>query len=102
MIDVEVSIVPVGTGTTSISDFVAESEKVLKKYSDLKYKITAMSTEIEGKDIDEIFDAIKEMHLAQINKGAKRVETSIRIDDRRDKECTFSEKIASVHSKINL
>ncbi|MFH0702116.1 MAG: MTH1187 family thiamine-binding protein [bacterium] len=100
MIDVEISVVPIGTNTTSISEFVAESEKVLKKYPDLSYKLTAMSTEIEGRNINEIFDALKEMHLAQINKGAKRVQTSINIDDRRDKEYTFTEKVLSVRSKL--
>jgi len=100
MINVEIAVVPVGTSSTSISDFVAESEKALGKYPDLSYKITAMSTEIEGKNIEEIFEVLKQMHLAQINKGASRVQTSIRIDDRRDKENTMSEKVASVRAKI--
>jgi len=100
MIDVEISVTPVGTCSTSISDFVAASEKALEDYPDLHRKITGMATEFEGNDIDEIFKALKEMHMAQINSGAKRVISSIRIDDRRDKECTLSSKIASVQSKI--
>ena len=100
MIDVEVSITPIGTGSTSLSDYIAESEKVLNKYPHLSHKLTGMATEIEGKDIDEIFSAIKEMHLAQINKGVNRVQTSIRIDDRRDKQSTLSDKVASVKSKV--
>jgi len=100
MIDVEIAIVPIGTGTTSTSSFIAKSEKALLKHPALSYKITGMATEIEGEDIDDIFNALKDMHLAQIGHGANRVQTSIRIDDRRDKECTLSEKVASVKSKI--
>jgi len=100
MIDVEIAIVPIGTCSTSTSGFIAQSEKALLKHPALSYKITGMSTEIEGENIDEIFDALKDMHLAQIGEGAQRVQTSIRIDDRRDKLCTLSEKVASVKSKI--
>ncbi|EKE03621.1 MAG: protein of unknown function DUF77 [uncultured bacterium] len=100
MITAEIAVVPVGTGSTSYSDYIAKSEKVLDKYPDLSHKITAMSTEIEGKNLNEIFEALKEMHEAQITNGAARVQTTIRIDDRRDKECSMSEKVASVKSKI--
>jgi uncharacterized protein (TIGR00106 family) len=100
MIDVEIAIVPVGTCSTSTSSFIAQSEKALLKYPALSYKITGMATEIEGENIDDIFDALKDMHLAQINQGANRVQTSIRIDDRRDKQCTLSEKVASVKTKL--
>jgi uncharacterized protein (TIGR00106 family) len=100
MIDVEISVIPVGTGSTSTSDFIAQSEKALLKHPALSYKITGMSTEIEGENIDDIFNALKDMHLAQIQQGANRVQTSIRIDDRRDKQCTLSEKVASVKAKF--
>ena len=100
MIDVQVSVIPIGTDSTSISNYVAESEKVLNKYPNLRHKLTAMSTEIEGNDIDEILSAVKEMHAAQLDKGVKRVQTSLRIDERRDKESTLSQKVASVKSKM--
>jgi uncharacterized protein (TIGR00106 family) len=60
-----------------------------------------MSTEIEGDNIDDIFNALKDMHLAQIGQGANRVQTTIRIDDRRDRQCSLSEKVASVKSKLH-
>jgi uncharacterized protein (TIGR00106 family) len=100
MIDVEIAVTPLGTDSTSLSKFIAQSEKALQKHPNLSYKITGMATEIEGENIDEIFQTLKEMHLAQINQGLKRVQTSIKIDDRRDKQCTLSEKVASVKSKL--
>jgi uncharacterized protein YqgV (UPF0045/DUF77 family) len=59
-----------------------------------------MATEISGNNIDEIFEAMKEMHAVQLKKGAKRLSTTIRIDDRRDSESTMPEKIMSVKSKL--
>ncbi|OGI00260.1 MAG: hypothetical protein A2104_01760 [Candidatus Melainabacteria bacterium GWF2_32_7] len=100
MITAEIAVIPVGTSSTSMSDYVAKSEKVLDKHPDLRHKITAMSTEIEGKNLDEIFEVLKEMHEAQITNGALRVQTTIRIDDRRDKECSMSEKVASLKAKL--
>jgi len=100
MITAEISITPVGTCSTSISEFVAESEKILQKYTDLEYNLTSMATEISGNNIDEIFEEMKEMHAAQLKKGAKRLITTIRIDDRRDSESTMNEKIMSVKAKL--
>jgi len=100
MIVAEVSIIPIGTSSTSISDYVVESEKVLKNHSEISYKLTGMATEIEATNIDTLLNVIKEMHNAQINKGAKRVQTSLRIDDRRDKETDLNRKISSVQSKL--
>ena len=100
MYDVEISIIPIGTSSTSISDYVAQSEKVLDNYPNLNYNINGMATEIQSDNIDDIFNAAKEMHLAQIKMGAKRVQTSIKVDDRRDKESSIPEKVSSVKSKI--
>ena len=100
MICVEVSITPVGTGSTSVSEYVVESEKALKKHTNLTYKLTGMGTEIQGNSLDEIFAAIKDMHEAQIKKGAQRISAIIRIDDRRDKEGSLEEKVQSVKTKM--
>ncbi len=100
MICAEVSIIPIGTNSTSVSDYIAESEKVLQNYTSIKYKLNAMSTEIEADNIDTLFEVLKEMHLAQIENGAQRVSTSVRIDDRRDKKITLSGKVKAVEAKL--
>jgi hypothetical protein len=48
---VEVVMVPLGTGTPSLSKYVAGVEKVLDRYGKLKHTLTPMSTIIEG-DLD--------------------------------------------------
>lgn len=93
-----VSIFPIGAGT-SLSNYVAESIKAIKEMKDIKFEITGMGTIIEG-DLEKIFEALKAMHLAQLNAGAKRIYMSISIDDRRDKITSAREKVESVKKKI--
>jgi len=95
---VEVTIVPLGTGSTSLSRYVAEVENVLGKYSDLKSELTPMSTIIEG-DLGRILEAVREMHETPFQNGVERVSTRISIDDRRDKKASMNSKIKSVKSK---
>ena len=96
---VEVTIAPMGTGTPSISQYVAACHKELENAKDLKYQLTPMSTIIEG-DLDRIFEVIRKMHEVPFNEGAQRVSTLLRIDDRRDKELTMEGKIKAVIDKL--
>ena len=93
----EVSIVPLGTGSPSVSGYVAACLKVLDE-SGLTYELHGMGTIIEG-DLQELFEVIREMHEVPFTEGAQRVVTSIKLDDRRDKESTFRNKVASVLDK---
>lgn len=95
----QVKVVPLGTETTSLSSYVAEVEKILLNYPDLKSMLTPMSTIIEG-DIDQIFKAVREMHESPFFQGAKRVTTQMSIDDRRDKSASMQGKIDSVKEKM--
>ncbi len=97
---VEISIVPLGTGSTSLSPYVAECEKELRESSEgLKYELTAMGTIIEG-DLDQILKLVRRLHEVPFNSGAKRVSTTIKIDDRRDKKGTIDQKVKAVEDKL--
>jgi len=94
------SIVPLGTGSTSLSPFVAACEKELQLHGEgLKYELTAMGTIIEG-DLDRILTVIRRLHEVPFEAGAVRVSTSIRIDDRRDKKGSIDQKVQSVKEKL--
>ncbi|MCS7139884.1 MAG: MTH1187 family thiamine-binding protein [Candidatus Nezhaarchaeota archaeon] len=99
MIIAQVSVSPIGTGSTSISNFVAEAVRVLKR-SGLNFTITPMGTILEAKNLKELFEAIESCHNALFNAGAKRVYTVILIDDRRDIERTMFDKVKSVEEKL--
>lgn len=92
------SITPLGTGTPSVSRYVAGVERILRE-SGLKNQLTAMGTIIEG-DLDEILKVIRRMHEHPFTQGAVRVSTFVKIDDRRDKEHTIEGKMRSVEEKL--
>jgi uncharacterized protein (TIGR00106 family) len=96
---VEVSVVPLGTKTPSVSQYVARAVKVLEQEKGLKYEMTAMGTIIEG-DLDRILTVVKRMHEGIFGEGVARVITTIEIDDRRDKAQSMKEKIGSLKKKL--
>ncbi|GER66789.1 hypothetical protein BpJC7_30800 [Weizmannia acidilactici] len=96
----DITIFPMGTESTSVSRYIAEIEKVLKKERNrVKIQLTPMSTLIEG-DIHDLFEIIEKLHEVPFKHGIMRVETNIRIDDRRDKPLTMEGKLASVAEKM--
>ncbi|MCU0277116.1 MAG: MTH1187 family thiamine-binding protein [Acidobacteria bacterium] len=95
----EVTVVPLGTGSASLSGYVAEIERVLKAFPRLKSMLTPMSTILEG-EMDEVVEAVKAMHEAPFRMGAMRVSTTLRIDDRRDKKITMAGKLNAVREKL--
>ena len=92
------SITPLGTGTPSVSRYVAGVEKILRE-TGLENQLTAMGTIIEG-DLDQILAVIRRMHEHPFTQGAVRVSTFVKIDDRRDKEHTIEGKMRSVEEKL--
>ena len=94
-----ISIVPMGQGT-SISGALSKCIRALDEFKDLKYKLTSMSTQIEG-PLDRLFQAVRAMHEAAAATGAGRIYTTITLDDRRDKEVTLAGKVAAVQKKLD-
>ncbi|QTH45413.1 MTH1187 family thiamine-binding protein [Cohnella sp. LGH] len=99
---VQVTIVPLGTGTPSLSEYVAEVHQVLEQSAvsgRIKYQLTPMSTIIEG-ELDELIAIVRRMHEVPFANGAARVSTTLTIDDRRDKQGTMEQKLLSVEEKL--
>lgn len=95
MIIAEFSITPIGTGSTSVSQYVKAALAELRKLG-IKFELGAMSTTLEAKTVDEIFLAVKKAEEAIFRLGAKRAVIYIKIDDRRDKEATIKSKLEAV------
>ncbi len=93
-----VTIAPLGTGTPSVSQYVAGCERILRE-SGLTHELTARGTIVEG-DLDQVLAVIRRMHESPFGQGAVRVSTLIKIDDRRDKEHTIARKLKSVREKL--
>ena len=93
----DLSIIPIGTKSTSLSSYVAACLKVLED-SGLTYEVHGMGTIIEGA-LQDLFRVVLKMHEVPFEAGALRVVTSIKIDDRRDKEASAQEKVKAVLTK---
>jgi len=97
----EISIVPVGTNSTSISKEVAAAFEAIRKTKDIKtIKLTAMGTQIEARNMRAILNAIEAAHQAVKSTGAKRIVSAIRIAERLDVSRTLEDDIESVNEKL--
>jgi len=95
-----ISVVPIGTKDTSLSSYVADCIRILKK-GKLHYELTSMGTNIEG-DLKDLMKMALKMHETPFKKGARRVLTTLKIDDRRDKKGTLEGKKKAVVKKLGV
>jgi len=99
MISAELTIIPIGTLDTSISKYVVAALTALEE-AGVKYELSGMGTMLESEDPDKLFAAIQNAHEAVFKAGANRVATSLKIDDRRDKQRSLKQKVVSVKEKL--
>jgi uncharacterized protein (TIGR00106 family) len=95
----EISVVPLGTKTPSVSQYVARAVKVLEQEKGIRYEMTAMGTIMEG-DLDMIMEVVKKMHEGTFVDGVARVLTMVKIDDRRDRAGGMKAKVDSLKNKL--
>lgn len=98
---VDVTIIPVGTPSASLSEFVAGCVKVLQEAKGISYQLTSMSTIIEG-ELGLVMELVRKMHEQPFLSGAVRVITTVRIDDRRDNKLTMTGKVAAVEARLDV
>ena len=94
MIISQLSIAPVGAGT-SLSKYVRKALEIIGN-SNINYKTNDMGTVIETKDLDTLFDIVKQAHEAVLKTGVERVITELKIDDRRDKDVRIGTKKSAI------
>ncbi len=94
----EISVTPTGKAEAGLGDVVVEVLKVAERHG-VNYELNAMSTTMEG-DLDLLLRVAREMHETCFSLGYRRVQTLIRVDDRRDKDLTMKYKVESVKAKL--
>jgi len=95
----EVSVVPLGTSSPSLSAYVAEVERVARSMEGVRSCLTPMATVLEGR-LDDVLAAVKAMHLECFRHGALRVSTRLVLDQRVDRLASMEGKIASVEQRL--
>lgn len=96
----EISIVPLGTKTPSVGRYVASCVAILSRRTDIRYELTAMGTIVESEDMGMLMRLAEEMHMSVFSRGVRRVVTTIKIDDRRDKPLSIEGKMKSVRQNM--
>jgi uncharacterized protein (TIGR00106 family) len=91
----EFSIHPIGEGT-SVSRYVRAALAELRKARGLRLQVTPMATVIEARRLSEILTAVGAAHESLFSLGARRVDFTLRVDDRRDKERRMEDKVRAL------
>ena len=90
----EISVVPTGTGEPGVSRYVRRAVEIIRS-SGLEYQVNPMGTCIQG-DWDKVLATIRQIHDEYERLGCKRIYTTVKIDDRRDKPASMQRKVEAV------
>ena len=93
-----ITIIPLGTGSPSVGEYIADIQKVLE-ISGFPFKLTDMGTIVEGGS-KELLVLAAQLAEMPFNMGARRVVTQISLDDRRDKKVELGDKVASIADQL--
>ena len=91
MIVADFSIVPMGSGT-SAAKYIRAVYDLLRE-SGVKFVPGPMSTSVETKSFEELFDLIEKANQRLEDMGVERIITSVKIDYRLDKEISIESKL---------
>lgn len=92
-------VVPIGTCGTSLSDYIAEVERVIASMN-LRYELTASATIIELEDFAAIPILLSTVIDRLRRKGVNRLLIDMSIDYRLDKELSIEGKVESVKRRL--
>lgn len=96
MIVADFALVPMGSGT-SAAKYIRPVYDMLKE-SGVKFVPGPMSTSVETKTFEELFEIIRRANEKLAEMGIQRVITSVNIDYRLDKDISIDSKLSA--SKI--
>ncbi len=94
----QITIIPIGTGSTSVGDYVAGVQKLLQKRG-CSFELADMGTVVYG-PASELLQIAADIHEYPFGCGAQRVVTNIVLDDRRDKEQAIGDKRRAVRARL--
>ena len=85
MVIAEISVFPLGTGSSSVSEYVAAAVRELEA-SGLRCTLGPMGTTVEAETPEEVYAAVARAQAAVFELGVERAYTVIKMDERRDVE----------------
>ena len=94
----QITVMPLGTGSISVGDYIADIERFLNEKG-VEHSLHDMGTIIAG-STGELLQLAEQVHHLPFTKGAKRVVTNITLDERLDLERGLGEKKMSVRRRL--
>ena len=95
MATADLTVIALGRPDASASQYIAAIQRRLAEQDRVRYAMHAMGTSLEGSTAD-ILAVVGELHAVPFELGIPRVYTVLKLDERRDKEQTLADKVASV------
>jgi uncharacterized protein (TIGR00106 family) len=94
----DLCVVPIGVGV-SMGKYIAACEEILEK-TGLKTQLHAYGTNIEG-EWDQVMAALKKCHETLHEMGVPRINTTMKLGTRVDRDQTMEDKVRSVREKMS-
>ncbi len=95
MATADLTVIGLGRADASASRYIAEIQRRLAAQDRVRYRLHAMGTSLEGETAD-ILAVVGELHAVPFELGLPRVYSVLKLDERRDREQTLDDKVASV------
>ena len=95
MATADLTVIALGRAEASASAYIAEIQRRLAAQDRVRYEMHAMGTSLEGATAD-ILAVAGELHAVPFEMGIPRVYSILKLDERRDREQSLDDKVASV------
>jgi uncharacterized protein (TIGR00106 family) len=92
-------VIALGRAEASASAYIAEIQRRLAAQDGVRFQMHAMGTSLEGSTAD-ILAVVGQLHAVPFEMGIPRVYTVLKLDERRDKDQTLDDKVASVRALL--
>jgi uncharacterized protein (TIGR00106 family) len=100
MATADLTVIALGRPDVSASAYIAEIQRRLAAQDRVRYRLHAMGTSLEGSTAD-ILAVAGELHAVPFEMGIPRVYSILKLDERRDREQTLEDKVASVQALLD-
>jgi uncharacterized protein (TIGR00106 family) len=95
MATADLTVIGLGRAEVSASRYIAEIQRRLAAQDRVRFALHAMGTSLEGPTAD-ILAVVADLHAVPFQLGLPRVYTVLKLDERRDREQSLEDKVASV------
>ena len=94
----EITVIPLGTGSPSVGKYIADIERFLRD-KNIEHSLNDMATVISG-PTEALLRLASEIHRIPLKMGVQRVITQITLDERSDLDRKIGEKQQSVKQRL--